>query len=332
MRVDVQTHFLPEAYLDKLETLGRSVTVEERDDHIFVEHEHDSFPLYPGFFDLDTRIEWMDEHDIDVGLVSVSKPSPNEGPFTVAESVELAQVLNDGYAAARDEYPDRISGLASLPLRDPEAAVAEVDRVANDLELAGVGLHTTVRGKPLSHPDFEPVFDRMDEVGLNAFVHPRYNCLSEELHETEWMLKPMLIFPTETTLQVARLIFDGFFDRHDFDVVLAHLGGAIPYLLGRIKTAQRIGNERFEDGHAALPDRPVEEYVQAFYYDAIAHHPPALRAAIDTVGADHLLFATDYPFEAEDAAGTAADLQELELTDGQYDAIMGETAAELFNF
>jgi aminocarboxymuconate-semialdehyde decarboxylase len=332
MRVDIQTHFLPEEYLDTLRDLGRSVTVEQRDDHLFIEHEHDSFPLYPGFTDLETRIEWMDAHDIDVGLVSVSKPSPNEGPFSVEESVELAKALNDGYAAARDAYPDRISGLASLPLRDPEAALAEVDRVANDLELAGVGLHTTVGGKQLSHPDFEPVFDRMDELGLNAFIHPRYNRLTEDLSEAEWMLKPMVIFPTETTLQVSRLIFSGFFDRHDFDVVLAHLGGAIPYLVGRLKTARRIGQERFEEGHSNIPERPIEEYVEEFYYDAIAHHPPALRAAIDTVGADRLLFATDYPFEAEDAAGTVEDLQELELTDEEYDAIMGETAADLFDF
>lgn len=332
MRVDVQTHFLPEQYLDTLSELDRSVTVEQHDDHLFIEHEHDSFPLYPGFTDLETRIEWMDEHDVDVGLVSVSKPSPNEGPFSVEESVELARALNDGYAVARDAYPDRISGLASIPLRDPDAALAEVDRVANDLELAGVGLHTSVRGKPLSHPDFQPIFDRMDDLELNAFVHPRYNCLSEDLSEEEWMLKPMLIFPTETTLQVARLIFDGFFDRHDFDVVLAHLGGAIPYLVGRIKTAQRIGQERFEEGHSNLPDRPVEEYVREFYYDAIAHHPPALRAAIETVGADHLLFATDYPFEAEDTDGTVKDLRELDLADEEYDGIMGETAAELFDF
>lgn len=332
MQVDVQTHFLPEAYLETLRDLGRSVTVEERDDHLYIEHEHDSFPLYPGFTDPGTRIEWMDEHGIDVGLLSVSKPSPNEGPFTVEESVRLARALNDGYAATRDAHPDRLSGLACLPFRDPEAAVAEVERVANDLELAGIGLHTTVRGTPLSHPEFEPVFRRMDELGLNAFVHPRYNCLSEELGAEEWMLKPMLIFPTETTLQVGRLLFDGFFDRFDFDVVLAHLGGAIPFLLGRLETARRIGQERFEPGHAALPDRPVREYVEEFYYDAIAHHPAALRLAIDLVGADHLLFATDYPFEAEDAAGTIEDLEALDLAEEEYRAIMGETAAELFDF
>lgn len=331
MRVDVQTHFLPEQYLDTLDGLGRSVSVEQRADHLFVEHEHDSFPLYPGFTDLETRIAWMDDQDIDVGLVSVSKPSPNEGPFTVEESVQLARALNDGYAAARDAYPDRLSGLASLPFRDPEAAVVEVDRVADELELAGIGLHTTVRGKPLSHPDFAPVFERIDHHGLNAFVHPRYNCLSESMREEEWMLKPMLVFPTETTLQVSRLVFDGFFDRYEFDVVLAHLGGAIPYLVGRLQTAKRIATERFDDD-AHVPERPVVEYVREFYYDAIAHHPPALRAAIETVGADRLLYATDYPFEAEDAAGTVEDLRELDLTDAAFDAIMGETAAELFDF
>lgn len=240
-------------------------------------------------------------------LVSVSKPNPNEGSFTVKESMGLARALNDGYATARNTYSDRLSGLACLPLRDPEAAVAEVDRVATGLDLAGIDLPASVWGTPLSHLEFEPVFARTDKLGLNAFVPPRYNCLNEELDDLEWMLKPVLIFPTETTFQIARLIFDGFFVRHDFDMVLAYLGGTILYPLGRLETAQRIGQERFEDGHAHVPDRSVREYIEEFYYDTIAHNPHALRMAIEIIGVDHLLFAIDYPLEAETTEGTIRD-------------------------
>lgn len=330
MRIDVQTHFLPERYLDALSERATSVTVETRDGQPFISHEHDSFPLYPGFVDLETRIEWMDAHGIDVGLVSVSKPSPNEGPFTVAESVDLSRALNDGYAEAHDAYPDRLNGLACLPMRDPDAAVDEVDRIV-DLGLAGIGLHTSVRGKPLSHPDFAPVFERIDSHGLSAFVHPTYNALSEQLTPAEWMLNPMIMFPTETTFQFSRLVFDGFLDRYDFDMVVAHLGGALPYLKGRLEVGVEIGKQRFDESETNLPDRPIDSYLQELYYDAICHNPAALRCAIDVVGADRLLFATDYPFEAEDAEGTVRDLEEAGVTDAEYDAIMGGTAARLFD-
>ncbi|MDS0294910.1 amidohydrolase family protein [Halogeometricum luteum] len=332
--VDVQTHFLPEAYLEALGAKARSVRVTERDGMPYISHEHDSFPLYPGFTDLDTRIEWMDEHDVDVGLLSVSKPSPNEGPFTVQESVELARALNDGYAAARDAHPGRINGLACLPMRDPEAAVAEVDRVADELDLAGIALKTTVRGTPLSDPSFVPVFERIRHRGLSVFVHPRYNALTESMGEDEWMLKPMVIFPTETTVQISRLVFDGFFDRFpEIPFVVAHLGGALPYLAGRLETAYDIAKERVAGDADAddLPEHRPTHYLETLYYDAIAHHVPALRCAVDTVGADRLLFASDYPFEAEDAAGTFEDLEALGLTDSEREAVLGGTAAKLFD-
>lgn len=332
--VDVQTHFLPDQYLEALGSKSRSVTVTERDGTPYISHEHDSFPLYPGFTDLETRIEWMDDHGIDVGLVSVSKPSPNEGPFTVEESVDLARALNDGYAAASDAHPDRIGGLACLPMRDPAAAVEEVDRAVDDLGLAGVALKTTVRGTPLSDPAFEPVFERIAERDLSAFVHPRYNELTESMSPEEWMLKPMVIFPTETTVQFSRLIFDGFFDRFSgIPFVVAHLGGALPSLAGRLETAYDIAQERVAGAADAdeLPAHRPTQYLEGLYYDAIAHHPPALRCAIETVGADRLLFASDYPFEAEDADGTLRDLDNLDLTDAERAGILGVTARELFD-
>jgi len=332
MRIDVQTHCLPQSYLDALDDYARGVSVTERNGRPFVSHEHDSFPLLEGFTDLDVRLDWMDAHGVDVGLLSVSKPSPNEGPFTIEESVTLTRALNDGYSAIHAEYPDRLYGLGHLPMRDPEAAVAEVDRIADDPGLAGVALKTTVRSTPLSTPEFAPVFDRIQDRDLGVVVHPRYTRLADVLTEEEWMLKPMIIFPTETTLAFSRLIFDGFFDRYaDVDFVVAHLGGALPYLLGRLERAYVIAAQRFEGGADALPDHRPAHYLERLYYDCIAHHVPALEAAVDTVGADRLVFASDYPFEAEDADGTLHDLDQLDLTDTERAAIEGGTAAEIFD-
>lgn len=326
MRIDAHTHYLPEPFRERLREWNKSVRIEDRDGQPFVVHTTGEFPLFPGFRDPDARVEWMDENDVDYTLASVSTPNPNEGPFSVAESTELVRAINDGYAAVQEEYPDRFGGLGPLPLRDPDAAVEEIDRI-QELGLDGVMLPTTVRGTKLSDPELTPVFDRLDETDLTAFVHPGRNSLSHDLDGEEWMFTPMTVFTTETTHQIGRLIFDGFFDRHDFDVVLSHMGGALTHLVGRMER----GREQFRSGEGDSPERPVVEYLREFYYDTISFHPPAMEAAIETVGVDRLLFGTDYPFGMEKIEDTVADVETLELSSDERDAVMGGTAADLFD-
>jgi aminocarboxymuconate-semialdehyde decarboxylase len=326
MRIDVHTHYLPEPFRRRLREWEEGVRIEDRDGRPFVVHTTGSFPLFPGFRDPEARVEWMDEHDVDYTLASPSTPNPNEGPFSVEQSTELIRAINDGYADVQAEYPDRFGGIGPLPLRDPEAAVAEIDRI-EELGLKGVMLPTTVRGRKLSHPDLEPVFDRLDESGLPAFLHPGRNPLSHELDDDEWMFTPLTVFPTETTHQIGRLIFDGFFDRHEFDLVLSHMGGALPYLVGRLER----GRDQFRSDEGQTPERPVREYVEAFYYDTISFHPPAMEAAIDTVGLDRFLFGTDYPFGMENIDDTLESIDALELSDADREAVMSGNVAELFD-
>lgn len=326
MRVDVHTHYLPEPYRNRLREWDAAVHIEDRDGQPVVVHTTGSFPLFPGFRDPEARVAWMDEHDVDYTLASVSTPNPNEGPFSVEQSTELVRAINDGYATLQAEYPDHFGGLGSLPLRDPQAALEELDRIV-DLGLDGVAIPTTVRGEKLSAPDLVPVFDRLDEIGLPAFLHPGRNALSHELSDEEWPFTPLTVFPTETTHQIGRLIFDGFFDRHDFDLVVSHLGGALPYLAGRLER----GREQFRSDPDQSPDRPIRAYLEELYYDTISFHPPAMTAAIDTVGVDRLLFGSDYPFGMEKIEDTDASIDALDLSGDERAAVMGETAVDLFD-
>lgn len=327
MHVDVHTHYLPESYRNLLKEWGKPVRIEERDGQQIVVHTTGSYDLTPGFVDLDARVEWMDEHGVDHTVAMISTPNPNEGPFSVDESTELIRAINDGFADAQADYPDHISALGVLPLRDPEAALEELDRIAGDLDLAGVGLPSAVRGEKLSQPELEPVFDRLEQLDLTAFMHPGRNALNDSLSGEEWMFTPLAIFPTETTFQLGRLIFDGFFDRHDFDLVVGHLGGALPYLVGRFER----GRDQFRSDPEVSPEQPIIEYVKRFYYDSISFHPPAIESVIETVGVDHLLFGTDYPFGMEKIEWSLRDIDDLNLEDDDRAAVMGGTAAKLFD-
>lgn len=324
MLVDAHTHYLPQQYLDELADLGGPVGVEAREDGAVLHHGHGSIPLFPGFTDVDERVRWMAEHGIDRTVVSVSTPNPYEGPFSAEETTRLVRAINEGNARLRDEHPEVFVPLGMLPLRQPEAAVAELDRI-DDLELAGVALPTAVGDRKLSHPDLEPVFDRLDRLGLPAFVHPRPNEVSEALPAEEWHVNTLAVFPSETTIQLCRLLMDGFFDRYDIDLLVAHLGGALPYLAGRLERGRRAFS-----GEGEPPDRPVVEYLREFHYDVISFHPPAIRAAVETVGVDRLLFGTDYPFGIEDADWTIESV-ETAIPDGDdREAVFGGNAVDLF--
>jgi aminocarboxymuconate-semialdehyde decarboxylase len=334
MRHDVHSHFLPEPYVDRLVELDTPVGIEERDGALFVIHRRSGtsgvaggnrIPLTGEFTDVDARIDWMEEYDVGTTLASVSTPNPLDESFTPEQSTELVRAINNEYADVGSRYPDRFAGLGMLPLREPEAAEAEVDRIADDPALHGVALPTSINGTKLSIPRLEPTFDRIDEHGLTVFLHPHGNRLSDTLGEDESFINPLVIFPTETTLQVTRLIYDGFFDRHEFDVVLSHMGGALLPLAGRIGRAYETAREE-----GTGPEEPIESYLERFYYDVISFHPPTLSAAIEAVGVEQFVFGTDYPFHEAATEATIADVEAVVSGESDLRAIMSETAEELF--
>lgn len=335
MRIDVHNHLLPDPYVDCLLKWDTPVGLETDGDRLYMVHRRSGtasvaagnrIPVNEGFTDIEARLGWMDEHDVERTLVSVSTPNPLDGAFTDEQSTELVRAINDGYADVQSRYPDRVAGLGMLPLHDPEAAVAEVDRIATDLDLAGIALPTSVDGEKLSVPELEPVFDAVDDARVTAFIHPHGNALSDELGDDESFLNPLVVFPTETTFQVVRLVYDGFFDRHDFDVVLSHMGGALLQLAGRFER----GRSELDDPDAR-PDRPILEYVERFYYDCISFHRPALRAAVDTVGVDQFVFGTDFPFDEEDTRTIVSDVESVFDDEADREKVMHSTARKLFD-
>lgn len=335
MRIDVHNHLLPEPYVDLLLEWDTPVGLESEGDRLYMIHQRSGtasvakgnhIPVNEGFTDVEARFEWMDQYDVERTLVSVSTPNPIDEAFTPEQSTKLIRAINDGFADLQSQHPDRITALGMLPLREPEEAVAEVDRIIDDLDFHGIALPTSINGTKLSQPELAPVFDRVDDAELTVFIHPHGNVLSDELGPDESFLNPLVIFPTETTFQVARLIYDGFFDDHDFDVVLSHMGGALLQLAGRLER----GRDEIDDP-ASRPDRPIRKYLQEFYYDSISFHRPSLTAALDTVGIDQFVFGTDFPFDEEDTQAIVSDINATVESEADLERVMYSNATELFN-
>ncbi|MDQ2080260.1 amidohydrolase family protein [Xanthobacteraceae bacterium Astr-EGSB] len=295
MRVDAWTHIFPAGYFARLQTLASAAGPLKR------------WMELPSLHDLDCRFRLMDAFADYAQFLTPSMP-PIEDLAEGALAVDLMRLMNDGLAELVDRHPDRFPAFAAaLSLDDVDAALAEIERAAA-LGAAGVQLCTHVRGRPLDDPNYRPVFDALAEKRLAVWLHPvrgpspDYPTETRSRHEIWWCFG----WPYDTSVAMARLVFSGLFDRHpELKIVTHHMGAMIPYFEGRI--IQGWGREMGSRTPAAdahlLPGplaRPPIDYFHMFYADtALSGSTSATRCGLDFFGIDKVVFATDFPFDAE---------------------------------
>jgi aminocarboxymuconate-semialdehyde decarboxylase len=253
-----------------------------------------------------------------VRILSLS--TPNVYPWGGAAQAAMARQVNDALARLCRAHPDRFVGLASLPLADTGAALAELERALGELGMKGVVIGSNVDGMAMNDARMEPVWARINALRLPVFEHPMFPKETAGLGEFELPLRVGLIF--DTTLAATRMIYGGVFERYpDFPYILGHTGGALLTVL-----------ERLDNGYRLFPDcrkfisKPPSAYAKRLYYDTCAFHAPALKMAIESVGAGQLLFGTDDPYIDADAAH----VERLALGAADQAAILGGSAAKLF--
>ena len=226
MMIDIFNHFMPKAYLERLGDLIPG--------HVAVT----AFPRLHTLCDIDARLALLDEFPGLQQVLSLANP-PLELVAAADQTPELARIANDALAELCRRHPDRFPAfVASLPMNNVEASLAEIDRAVNTLGARGVQVFTNVAGRPLSAPEFRPVFRRMTEHDLPVWVHPMRgpnfpDYASEQGSDAEiWF---SFGWPYETTACMTRLIYSGLFDElPDLKIITHHMGGMIPFFAGRI--------------------------------------------------------------------------------------------------
>jgi aminocarboxymuconate-semialdehyde decarboxylase len=320
--VDVHTHFYPQAYLALLEQQGRGVRLrtDAQGRRYLEQHGTRLATLTSPMVDLEERLRVMDRLGVTVQVLSLT--SPNVYAFPEAVAVQAARQVNQAYAEIKDRHPRRFRCLASVPL-GTGAEVDELDHAVHALGLDGVVVGTTVGHRTVDDPLFEPFWRRADELGLVVFLHPMGGLASPHLQE--FSLLPLVGFPAETTVALARLAYSGFFDRYPrVRLVAPHAGGAVPYLLGRLDTGYRAYAE------CAAASRPPGEALRTVYYDTVNHHPPALRCLLDTVGPGRVVFGSDFPHVIGHLEEGARCLQQAGLDPEALQAVLCRNAQRLF--
>ena len=325
LKFDLHTHFYTHDYFDRILDLPSEFSFDKSPtgQTIITFRGARFFGVTPAMTDVAKRIEDMDRVGIDVEVVSLSTPNVF---FTDAKhQPDVARMINDTYASLISLHPTRFKGFASIPLDAPDEALKELHRAIDELQLNGVVLLSNIGGKPLTSPEYRPFFEEANRMGLCIFLHPMIPLNSEPFRE--YVLGPIVGFPFDTTLAVARMCYSGMFEEFtNIRWIIGHLGGAVPYLMERMDN----GFRDFAECREKI-DKLPSVYLKQLYYDTVSFSPYTLKMVRDMVGADHMVMGSDYPHLLGSIDRAVSSIEGLQVTEQEKEQIFSANALSILN-
>ena len=325
MRWDLHTHYYPQEYFRLIEesggafSFGRSPTGQT----IIRFNGARFFGVTPPMTDPAKRLEDMDRVGIDVEVLSLSTPNVYFVP--PERQGDVARLANDAYADLITAHPARFKGFASIPMDDPDAALRELERALDVLKLQGVVVLSNINGRPLTDARYRPFFQECDRRAACVFIHPMIPANAEPF--SEYVLGPIIGFPFDTTLAVARLCYAGVFrELPNIRWILGHLGGAVPYLMERMDNGWRD----FAECRVNIDELP-SVYLKRLYYDTVSFSAPSLMLTRELVGADHMVMGSDYPHLLGSIDRAVSSIESLEVPSAEKDRIFSGTAKAILS-
>jgi aminocarboxymuconate-semialdehyde decarboxylase len=308
--VDIHTHVYPPKYMELLRsrsTVPYVRTFPEAPDSarlIILPGEDDPStpstsrgrPIGTEYYEIKEKIAFMDLHKIDKSVISLANPWLDFLP--AEEAGEAAKSINDDVNGQCSQYPGRLYFFGTLPLSaSTEVITAEIERLSTLKYARGVIMGTSGLGQGLDDANLDPIYTALEKYQQLIFLHPHYglpaSVYGPRASEYGHVLPLALGFPLETTIAVTRMLLSGVWDRFTkLSVLLAHSGGTLPFLAGRIESCI------LHDGHLKKHGktekrRDVWDILKTnIYLDAVIYSEVGLKAALDASGSDRLLFGT----------------------------------------
>lgn len=311
--IDTQHHYFPPGYRAALAAEAKRNSRFAAVNGLFLQIGDD----HPGSQLLE-RLSVMDEAGIDVAVLSLPPPAAAFGDASVAS--ETTATANDELIEACTQAPERFVALAGLPMPHLDASLAELERLSGRTEVRGVCVGVDGLGHAPDKLGLDPLLEEITARSHLLVVHPAGHEAGPNGALDEYALPHAFETMLWTSLVGLRFALSGLLDRFpSLDIVIPHLGGVLPYL------SQRLVDQTV--GQAA---HGIEHYLtRRFYYDNCSFHPPALRCAAETVGAERIMLGSDYPFRGA-LRRVVDDVQTTGLDDAAKQAMLGGTAARWF--
>jgi aminocarboxymuconate-semialdehyde decarboxylase len=296
MQIDIHSHVIPDRIVAAIAADPKRFRARVEGEGAARRIIHDQgyvYPLFEEFRAVEAKVEAMDRKGVDISVIS---PAPPMFYYWADAdlALEVAGLVNDGVADMVGARPERLRGMATVPMQHPDAAIAELERVVRAYGFKAVEIGTSVEGAQLAEERFRPLLRRASELNVFVFAHPYYVGAKSGLEN--YYLTNLIGNPLDTTVMLANLMFSGRLDElPDLKIVLAHGGGFIPYQIGRLVHGHSVRSETNGSSKSSPKD-----LLKRIYFDSLVFEPQALRYLIDLVGADHVCIGTDAPFDMAD--------------------------------
>ncbi|KAL8767860.1 MAG: hypothetical protein Q9209_005752 [Squamulea sp. 1 TL-2023] len=352
--VDIHTHVYPPSYLTLLrsrttvpylldlpdETASPRLIILPSDDDPSIPPESRGRPIDASYSSIPEKLRFMDAHGIQTSVISLANPwldflAPHEG-------TKLARTVNDELETICAQNKGRIYAFATLPLSAPPPSIVdEITHLDQLPHIKGIILGTSGLGSGLDDPELNPVWAALEQKQTLIFLHPHYGLPSEvygpRAGEYGHVLPLALGFPMETTIAFTRMWVSGVYDRFPrLKILIAHAGGTIPFLSGRIQSC--VKHERHFAPHERGRRGPTRDLrmllKENVWLDAVVYSETSVKAAMELVGREKVMFGTDHPFfppleeGAEEWASVRTNMEAVAGCEGT-DMIMGANAVEL---
>lgn len=326
MNIDIHNHFIPDYFLKKVRKGSSLLNAEiiDKNGQTFISHKDKGimYPCHREFYDMETKLEYMEEKDIDLSIISVAPPLFYY--WTDPEvSLYVAQLVNDEAHDLVKSYPGKLEAMATVPMNDVEASVKELERAVKVLGMKSVEIGANIEGQLLNDPKFFPFFKKAEELDVLVFVHPLYTESPKNLQS--YYLANFIGNPYETTVTIANLIFSGFIDIFPkLKLCFSHGGGFFPYQIGRFEHGYNVRDEANKDSKKS----PLE-LLDRLYFDTLTFNPQSLNYLIQLMGSKNILMGSDAPFQMSETNPVSI-ITGLDITQNEKDDILSKNAMDLF--
>jgi aminocarboxymuconate-semialdehyde decarboxylase len=286
VKIDIHNHAIPQTAIDLLQK--SPVYRVETDGVRWRGGNHVEFSIVPSFVDPSAKLDELASRGIDFAVIA---PAPPLFYYELGAGAgaAMSRAVNTGLEGFCRAAPSRLRWLAHVPMQDPKLA-AVVLREARTQGSVGAEVGTSISGRRLDEPEFDPFWEAAESLGMPVLIHPAYNEALAGLRD--YYLDNVIGNLLETTVAIERLICSRLLDRYSgLRLVFVHGGGFFPYGVGRLRHAIGVRREL-----SSAPSDPLA-YRDRMFFDTVTHDIEALKFLANVVGTRSLVLGTDLPFD-----------------------------------